>query len=66
MNELQLKGVEILTNVDGQELSDPKFRPFFSKADQLGAFMMLHPNGFHPHRGFYLSPTGISGAATER
>ena len=33
MNDLKLKGVEILTNVDGQELSDPKFRPFFAKAD---------------------------------
>src|ERR1700761_7790265 len=28
MGTLNLKGVEILTNVDGQELSDPKFRPF--------------------------------------
>ena len=46
MNDLKLKGVEILTNVDGQELSDPKFRPFFAKAEQLGAFIMMHPNGF--------------------
>jgi aminocarboxymuconate-semialdehyde decarboxylase len=36
MTELKLKGVEILTNVDGQELADPKFRPFFAKAEQLG------------------------------
>ena len=46
MNDLKLKGVEILTNVDGQELSDPKFRPFFARAEQLGAFIMMHPNGF--------------------
>jgi aminocarboxymuconate-semialdehyde decarboxylase len=46
INELKLKGVEILTNVDGRELSDPKFRPFFAKAEQLGAFIMMHPNGF--------------------
>jgi aminocarboxymuconate-semialdehyde decarboxylase len=46
INELKLKGVEILTNVDGQELSDSKFRPFFAKAEQLGAFIMMHPNGF--------------------
>lgn len=46
MNHLKLKGVEILTNVDGQELSDPKFRPFFAKAEELGAFIMMHPNGF--------------------
>ena len=46
MGVLKLKGVEILTNVDGQELSDPKFRPFFARAEQLGAFIMMHPNGF--------------------
>jgi aminocarboxymuconate-semialdehyde decarboxylase len=46
MNDLQLRGVEILTNVDGQELSDEKFRPFFARAEQLGAFIMMHPNGF--------------------
>src|SRR5258708_2527708 len=46
MTELKLKGVEILTNVDSQELSDPKFRPFFAKAEQLGAFIMMYPNGF--------------------
>src|SRR3954451_12597723 len=46
INSLNLKGVEILTNVDGEELSDAKFRPFFAKAEQLGAFIMMHPNGF--------------------
>src|SRR5215469_3975514 len=40
------KGVQILTNVDGQELSDPKFRSFFARAEELGAFVMMHPNGF--------------------
>jgi aminocarboxymuconate-semialdehyde decarboxylase len=52
------KGVQILTNVDGQELSDPKFRPFFARAEQLGAFVMMHPNGFtHGDRfqDFYLN-----------
>src|SRR5260221_3368358 len=43
--DLKLKGVEILTNVDGQELSDAKFRPFFARAEELGAFIMMHPNG---------------------
>jgi aminocarboxymuconate-semialdehyde decarboxylase len=46
MNDLKLRGVEILTNVNGQELSDEKFRPFFARAAQLGAFIMMHPNGF--------------------
>jgi len=46
IDTLKLKGVEILTTVDGQELSDPKFRTFFARAEQLGAFIMMHPNGF--------------------
>jgi aminocarboxymuconate-semialdehyde decarboxylase len=46
MGSLKLKGAEILTNVDGQELSDPKFRSFFARCEQLGAFIMMHPNGF--------------------
>jgi aminocarboxymuconate-semialdehyde decarboxylase len=46
MGELGLKGVQILTNVDGQELSDSKFRPFYARAEELGAFVMMHPNGF--------------------
>lgn len=58
MRTLKLKGIEILTNVDGQELSDPKFRPLFAKAEELGAFIMMHPNGFtHGQRltRYYLS-----------
>src|SRR5258708_9326591 len=46
MGNLKLKGVEILTNVDGEELSDPKFRPFFARAQPLGAFIIMHPNRF--------------------
>jgi aminocarboxymuconate-semialdehyde decarboxylase len=46
MDDLKLKGVEILTNVDSEELSHPKYRPFFARAEQLGAFIMMHPNGF--------------------
>ncbi|WP_088342707.1 MULTISPECIES: amidohydrolase family protein [Rhodomicrobium] len=58
MGHCGLKGVQILTNVDGQELSDPKFRPFFAEAEKLGAFVMMHPNGFtHGERftKFYFS-----------
>jgi aminocarboxymuconate-semialdehyde decarboxylase len=46
VTHLKLKGVEILTNVNGEELSDEEFRPFFAKAEELGAFLMMHPNGF--------------------
>ena len=46
MGPLGLKGAQILTNVSGEELGDTKFRPFFAKAEALGAFQMMHPNSF--------------------
>jgi aminocarboxymuconate-semialdehyde decarboxylase len=46
MHTLKFKGVEILTNVAGKELSDPAYAPFWKKAEELGAVVLLHPNGF--------------------
>ena len=46
VGELKFKGVEILTNVAGKELSDPAFAPFWQKAEALGALVLIHPNGF--------------------
>jgi aminocarboxymuconate-semialdehyde decarboxylase len=43
---LGFKGVEILTNVAGRELSDPAFAPFWKKAEELDALVIIHPNGF--------------------
>lgn len=49
---LGFKGVEILTNVAGKELSDPAFAPFWKKAEELGAVVIIHPNGFTEGRRF--------------
>ncbi len=46
MKSLGFKGVQILTNVAGKELSDPAFAPFWKKAEELGALVVIHPNGF--------------------
>lgn len=43
---LGLKGVMLLTNMDGEEISANRFRPFWKKAEELGAVVMIHPNGF--------------------
>ncbi|MEA2960037.1 MAG: aminocarboxymuconate-semialdehyde decarboxylase [Alphaproteobacteria bacterium] len=40
------KGVQILTNIAGKEISDPACEPFWKKAEELGAIVLLHPNGF--------------------
>jgi aminocarboxymuconate-semialdehyde decarboxylase len=46
MRGLGLKGAQVLTNVAGRELSDPQFAPFWAKAEELGALIVVHPNGF--------------------
>jgi aminocarboxymuconate-semialdehyde decarboxylase len=46
VKELGLRGVEICTNVNGAELSEQRFRPFFAKAEELGILVFMHPNGF--------------------
>ena len=46
MLELGFKGVQVLTNVAGRELSDPDLQPFWQAAEELGALVVLHPNGF--------------------
>jgi aminocarboxymuconate-semialdehyde decarboxylase len=43
---LGFKGAEILTNVAGREISEPAYAPFWQKAEELGALVVLHPNGF--------------------
>jgi aminocarboxymuconate-semialdehyde decarboxylase len=46
VKQLGFKGVEVLTNVAGKELSEPAFAPFWKKAEDLGAVVLIHPNGF--------------------
>ena len=46
VTQLGLKGVMILTNVDGEEVGADRFEPFWRKAEELGALVMIHPNGF--------------------
>ena len=44
--KLGLKGVQVLTNVNGRELSDPDYAPFWAAAERTGALVVIHPNGF--------------------
>ena len=46
MGPLGFKGVQILTNIAGKELSDPQFAPFWKRAEALSALVVIHPNGF--------------------
>ena len=43
VKELKLPGLEIGSNINGQNLGDPVFRPFFKKAEELGCAIFIHP-----------------------
>lgn len=43
MRELGMKGVEIATDVNGKNLDWPALWPFYAKAQELGAFILVHP-----------------------
>jgi aminocarboxymuconate-semialdehyde decarboxylase len=43
MKKYGLCGGAIGGNVEGQELSDPKFDPFWAKAQELDALLFMHP-----------------------
>lgn len=40
-----LRGAAIGGSVDGMELSDQRFHPFWAKAESLGALVFIHPQG---------------------
>jgi len=43
MKELKMPGLEIGTNVNGKNLSDPEFFPFYEAAEKLGCALFIHP-----------------------
>jgi aminocarboxymuconate-semialdehyde decarboxylase len=45
IKRLRLCGVSGGGSVNGEELSDPKFHPFWSKAEERGVLVFLHPQG---------------------
>jgi len=38
-----LRGAGVGGSVNGEDLSDPKFHPFWAKAEQLGVLVFMHP-----------------------
>ncbi len=45
MTELKLAGVGISTTAGDMEIGDPQLRPFWEKAEELGAVVYIHPAG---------------------
>lgn len=46
VKELGMRGIELGTNVNGEELASPRFAPVFAAAEELGILIFLHPMGF--------------------
>ncbi len=47
VRRLGLRTVIIPTNVNGKNLDEPEFFPFFERAAELGVTVFIHPNPFH-------------------
>ena len=43
VKKLGLRGAAIGGSVNGEELADPKFHPFWKKAEELGCLVFIHP-----------------------
>jgi len=43
---LDLRGIEISSNVNGVDFHDARFRPFWAAAEELDILIFLHPLGF--------------------
>jgi aminocarboxymuconate-semialdehyde decarboxylase len=46
VKSLGLRGIEISSNVAGEDFSSPRFRPIFAKCEELGIVLFMHPSGF--------------------
>jgi len=46
VKDLGMRGAEISTNVNGEELSSPRLAPFFAAAEELDILIFIHPSGF--------------------
>ena len=43
VTKLGLRGAAVGASVAGEEFSDPKFHPFWAKAEELGVLIFIHP-----------------------
>jgi aminocarboxymuconate-semialdehyde decarboxylase len=45
VRKLGLRGASVGGSVGGEELANPKYHPFWAKAEQLGVLVFIHPQG---------------------
>jgi aminocarboxymuconate-semialdehyde decarboxylase len=52
VDELGFKGLQIGGTVDGHNLDEPRFRPFWAAVEEKGIPVILHPNGYPESQRF--------------
>jgi aminocarboxymuconate-semialdehyde decarboxylase len=51
VQDLGMRGIEIGTHVEGEEISAPRLDPFWAEVEKLGAVVVIHTQGAtHPQR----------------
>lgn len=51
VQDLGMRGIEIGTHVEGEEISSPRLGPFWAEVEKLGAVVVIHTQGAtHPQR----------------
>ncbi len=51
VKQLGLRGIELGTHVEGEELSSPRLAPLWAKLEELDVVIFMHPSGItHPQR----------------
>jgi aminocarboxymuconate-semialdehyde decarboxylase len=58
MTTLNLRGTMFASNIMGKNLDDPSFEPVWATAEELGAFVFIHPNnvaGADRMKSYYLN-----------
>jgi len=50
--ELGFRGIEMATHIEGEELSSPRFEPFWEAVQDLEMVVFIHPTGFTEPRRF--------------
>jgi aminocarboxymuconate-semialdehyde decarboxylase len=51
VQELGMRGIEIGTHVEGEEISSPRLEPFWAEVEKLGTVVVIHTHGStHPQR----------------
>lgn len=59
VRELDLRGIMMTTTIGDEEISAPRFDPFWRRAEELGALVFIHPEGFSDPGSRFAGPGAL-------